>query len=216
VLAHQRLELADQRGVPAEREIGVDPILERREALLLQPRSLALRKPLIRKVRQRRPAPQRQRVPQPSARELRITPRERVAALAHTSLETIRVEQPALSPKHVPAASGHKQTISQRLTQIRDVHLHGLRRAAGRLLSPQLVDQTINRDDLPPMQQQHRQQSPLLWGPERQRPIIVDHLQRPKDSEFKQQTVPRATLTRPGVLHRKAALAGSLPNASRP
>ena len=216
VLAHQRLELADQRGVPAEREIGVDPILERREALLLQPRSLALRKRLIREVRQRRPAPQRQRLPQPSARELRITLRERVAALRHARLESVRIELPRLQLEHVPAASGHEQTITQGLAQIRDVHLHGLCRAAGRALSPQLIDQAINRDNLPPVQQQHRQHSPLLWGPERQRTIVVDDLQRPKDSEFEQKTAPQTTLTTPRVLRGKRLLAGSLPNASRP
>ncbi len=97
------------------------------------------------------------------------------------------------SLEHVPAASGHEQTVTQRLAQVRDVHLHGLGRAFGRALPPQLIDQAIGRDDLPAMQQQCRQHGPLLWTPEHQRPIVVDHLQRPKDSELKQRTAPRTS-----------------------
>ena len=52
MLAHERLELADQRGVPSKREVSVDSILERREALFLDPGSLALRERLVREVRQ--------------------------------------------------------------------------------------------------------------------------------------------------------------------
>ena len=37
VLGDERLELGDERGVPAEREVCVDPLLERREAQLLEP-----------------------------------------------------------------------------------------------------------------------------------------------------------------------------------
>ena len=51
-----------------------------------------------------------------------------------------------------------------------------------------LIDQAIGRDDLSAMQQQHGQHSPLLWTPEHQRPIVVGHFQRPKDSEITQLT----------------------------
>ena len=36
MLAHQRLQLADQRGMPAERQIGLDPILEHRQLTKLK------------------------------------------------------------------------------------------------------------------------------------------------------------------------------------
>ena len=37
VLGDERLELGDERRVPPERELGVDPLLERREPQLLEP-----------------------------------------------------------------------------------------------------------------------------------------------------------------------------------
>ena len=42
VLGDQRLELADELGVAAERELGVDALLERRHAQLLEARDLRL------------------------------------------------------------------------------------------------------------------------------------------------------------------------------
>ena len=41
MLGDERLELADELGVTAEREIGLDPLLERGEPQLLQPGDLA-------------------------------------------------------------------------------------------------------------------------------------------------------------------------------
>src|SRR5206468_3141116 len=58
------LEVADQVAVAAEREIAVEPILERPEPQLLQPLDLAPREALAGELRQRRPPPQRQRLRQ--------------------------------------------------------------------------------------------------------------------------------------------------------
>ena len=44
VLADQRLELADQLGVAAQRQLGLDPLLERGEAQLVEPGDLACAK----------------------------------------------------------------------------------------------------------------------------------------------------------------------------
>ena len=63
-----RLELADQLGAAAQREIGLDPVLERRQPLLLEPRDLRLRERLVGHVGQRRAAPDRERLPQPFGR----------------------------------------------------------------------------------------------------------------------------------------------------
>ena len=72
MLGHERLQLADQCRVPAQREVRVDPILERREPLLLEPPDLALRERLIGEVRQWWPAPQGERDTQLVTRQSRI------------------------------------------------------------------------------------------------------------------------------------------------
>jgi hypothetical protein len=53
VLGDQRLQLADQLALAAKGQIGVDPVLERRQARLLQPCDLAPRERLVRQVGER-------------------------------------------------------------------------------------------------------------------------------------------------------------------
>ena len=57
VLGDQRLELRHQLVMAAERQVGVDPILERGQPELLQPGDLALRERLAVKIGQRLSAP---------------------------------------------------------------------------------------------------------------------------------------------------------------
>src|SRR5262249_58847437 len=58
----EALELADERRIAAEREVGVDPQLERGEAELFEPRDLALRKGLVGEVGERRSPPELERL----------------------------------------------------------------------------------------------------------------------------------------------------------
>src|SRR5262249_12313287 len=58
VLGDERLELRNELGVPAECEVGVDAILDRRQTYLLQPRNLALCERLALQLGQRLTAPE--------------------------------------------------------------------------------------------------------------------------------------------------------------
>ena len=58
----QRLQLPDQLGVPPEGQIGLNPGLQDGEPLLLEPGALGLRERLVGELRQRRAAPQLQRL----------------------------------------------------------------------------------------------------------------------------------------------------------
>ena len=58
----ERLELRDELGVAAERKIGLDPLLERDRAELLEPRDLGLGERLVEEVGERRAAPERERL----------------------------------------------------------------------------------------------------------------------------------------------------------
>ena len=60
VLGDERLELGDELIVPAEREVGLDALLERDEPQLLQARDLSGGEILVNEIGQRRPAPERQ------------------------------------------------------------------------------------------------------------------------------------------------------------
>jgi hypothetical protein len=60
MVVHERVELAHELGVAGEREVGVDPLLQAREPLLLESRRLRRRERLF-EVAQRRSAPERER-----------------------------------------------------------------------------------------------------------------------------------------------------------
>ena len=82
VLLHQPLQLAGEFGVATGGEIGVDPLLERRQAQLPETSALRLRKRLIGEVGERRPAPQRKCLAQLLRSRLghrRCRPRRRAA-----------------------------------------------------------------------------------------------------------------------------------------
>ena len=82
------LQLADHVGVPAEREVGVDPALERHEPLLLEPRALRLRPGMVGELAERRAAPQRQRVAQRRRRALGVVGGQRAAAVLQAAART--------------------------------------------------------------------------------------------------------------------------------
>ena len=78
VALDERLELTDQLVVPSEREVGVDPLLERGQTELLEPSDLRLGERLVREVGEGRPAPERERVTEPIGCQLRVVPAERL------------------------------------------------------------------------------------------------------------------------------------------
>ena len=61
VLSHERLELAHEPRGSAELELRLDPLLDRRQAQLLEARGLVLRKGLVREVAERWSAPELER-----------------------------------------------------------------------------------------------------------------------------------------------------------
>ncbi len=64
VYADELLELADERPVPAQLQVGVDSPLERGQPELLQASDRGLGERVVGEIRQRRPSPQRERRPQ--------------------------------------------------------------------------------------------------------------------------------------------------------
>src|SRR5262249_6816117 len=61
VIGDERLQLRYELEVPCEREIGIDPLLERDQTQLLQPGDIALRERLVGHVRKRCPSPEAER-----------------------------------------------------------------------------------------------------------------------------------------------------------
>src|SRR5205085_12634652 len=72
VLLDERLELADERPMPTERQLGLEAVFERREPQFFEARYLRLRERLERDVGERLAAPELERLSQPRRSLLRI------------------------------------------------------------------------------------------------------------------------------------------------
>ena len=159
----ERLELRNELGVPAEREIGVNPILERREPELLEAQDLVLGEAVVGEVGERVSSPQGKRV----AQELRCTTRvllELAPAFGDQALEPARVERVAVEPEHVPGCLCEDQVRSGRAehgAELRDGVLERLVRGRRRTLAPEALDQLVAREHLVRPERENRKKGPL-------------------------------------------------------
>ena len=180
----ERLQLADQVVLQAERKIGVDPFNQSAQAKLLQPPDLVESERLIGEVGQRRAAPQSERVAQQRRGPRRVACRLSPLPLVETLLEAVNVQLASLNVECVTSRLGPQTVVAQCATQLRDVVLEDLRRRRGRPLTPKLVDQPVRRERLVRMDQQERQQRTLLATPERDRSPLIADLERTEDVEI--------------------------------
>ena len=127
LLAHEPLELGNQLRVAPQRELGLDPLLERRQPLLFQPRSLGAGEGVA-QLGQRRSTPQGQPFPeQPGGLGGLLRARRR-----HQPLEAMEVELTVADPDEVAGGLRQDQIPAERLAQLGDVHLERRRGGGGR------------------------------------------------------------------------------------
>ena len=184
--ADQLLELGDDLGVPAERQVRVDPLLERVQPLLLEPRDLGAREPVARHVGERRSAPQPERVAQRRRRRVVVTRRARTARRLHQLGEPMHVELALGDVQDIALAArldARLDVAADRPPQARHVGLHGLDRGGRRVVGPELVDEVVHRDDLLGAEQQQRQHRALRANAQIDRPLAVEDLKGTKDAE---------------------------------
>ena len=98
----ERLQLADQIRIRAEGEIGVDSLLQRREAHVVQPSNLGLRERGKGQILQRRPPEQRERFAQGRCGSLQIAGRKRPPTLIHQGLEPLQIHSPSSTCSRYP------------------------------------------------------------------------------------------------------------------
>jgi hypothetical protein len=183
MLAHQELQLGDEIGVAAEREIDLDPLLDSRQAQFLEPVYLGLRKALVGEIAQRRSAPQRQGGLERYRRAAEIAFRARGACLVPQPLESIEVELFRLEVQHVAGRTCDQQLLrvavaAEELAQPGDVAVESGRGGPRGLFAPELLDQSVAGDDLVGVQEQKRQQRAALLSPELERTAVVAYLER--------------------------------------
>ena len=190
MLADQDLELLDHLGVAAERELRLDQLLQRRAPQVIQASDLREGKRLVGEVRQRIPAPQRQRLLERSDGRVGAVAGKLGAAPGEEPLEAVRVELLGIERQLVAALARDDRAVAaasvrarQRLAQTRDVHLQRLGRAGGRMLPPQRVDQAVRGERLVGVEQQQREQRARLGPRKREAAAVVEDLERAEDAE---------------------------------
>ena len=117
MLFHEQLELSDQVGVAAEREIRLQPLLEREEAKLLEACTLAGGERLGGELREGRPAPEAERSLEGLAGGRGPTFRQASATLLEETLEDVQVELAGIDLDRVPVRSCGQDALRQRLPQ---------------------------------------------------------------------------------------------------
>ena len=153
MLGDERLQLTGERPVAAGGEIGLDPLLQHRDAQLLEPLRLRLGPALVPEVRERGAAPEVERLAVRSGRcEL---------------LEAARVDPLRVELERVPAAACRDRVAPERLAQLRHVDLDDLRRRLGRGAVPELLDEPVGGHGLGRMKREQREQGLLARCSER-------------------------------------------------
>ena len=188
----ERLELRGDGRVTTEREVRLDPVLERRHAELVETSGLGLRKGLEGQVGERRTTPERQGLTQELRRALGALLRERTLALGEQALEPRQVEVAVPDPELVSAAGGHENrggialgaTVFEHLAEPGDVHTNALHGSVGRALAPECIDQAVDRDGLVHVQQEYRENGARLGSPEGERASVCEDLEWPEDAEI--------------------------------
>ncbi len=193
VVCGERLELADDLGVPAEREHGLRTVLDRGQAQLIEPGRLGKQRPLLAEVGERGTTPERERLVEGADRGLRFDGEE-ASRVAEQRLEVKGVHLRRVRAEHVAGAAALDALGAEGLAKVRRVALERVAGRLGRLLAPHLVDQDLGRDEVVRAQEQVGEDRPLLRAAERDRAVPLGDLQRPEDAELHGPTVSAVSL----------------------
>ena len=165
MLANEPPRAPRQLGVPANREVCFDAPLEADKAKLFEPARLRLRERLVREVRQRRTSPEAERLAEEACRDLGWRP----LRLGDEPLVLQEVELGRADADQIPRLLRDDGVAGrEHLTQLGDVVLKRVRRAARRRCRPELVDQPVRRDDFVRAREQQREECALPRSAERE------------------------------------------------
>ena len=178
MLADERLQLGHELAVPAERQIGVDALLQRGNAQLVEP-ARRRRDRLAREIGQDRATPERKRPAETPCGDLGVCR----LRLGNESPEAVEVELVRTDTNQVPRRP-RLEAVPEYAPQPPDVVLERSLGSGRRRVSPDAVDQPVRGNDPVGVEQQKRQRSPAPHATEREDALTIEHLQRPQDAEI--------------------------------
>ena len=195
----------------AEREIGVDPVLERGETKVFEMRG-SRGCGLTREVRERRAAPQAERLGQPLGRDLGLAATRGVDEV----LEAVEVALAVRDPQQVARRLSH-EPVAELTTEPGEVVLQRRERRGRRLVTPDPVDEALDREDAVRLEQEERQHRAPLDAAECEDALAVTNLERSEDSELHSASlVPRRRISEARAPSRSRPVRGTCRRGSRP
>jgi hypothetical protein len=178
MLRHDRLELADDLAVAAEREIGLEPVLERVLVEALQPGGFGDRPGLVRELGEGLAAPKRQGLAQRLGGSSRVAAAERRPPLRAEPLERDRVDRRLVQLERVAWRARDEVPGPQDAPKSGDVVLKRIRCVDGRVVAPQLIDQPAGGDDASRVGREESDDGALLRTRDGDDPVVVADLER--------------------------------------
>ena len=164
----------------AELELGVDPLLDYAQTQLLEPRDRRLRERVEGEVGERRPMPEGLRLPKPGDSGLGV----RGSRGCDKVEDARRVQVVAGQTHEVAGRLRHDAIGPKELSELGDGVLEGCRCSPGRLRSPEPVAEPVRGDDLARVEEQEREQCPLIAACQPNRRPPVENLERSEDPEL--------------------------------
>jgi hypothetical protein len=182
VLRDECLELGHELGVTSHGEVSFDPPFEREQTELLETRDRDLGERLVDEFRERRSSPQRERLSQLRRGDGGLRP----LRLGDEILEPVEIELARPEPERV--AGGSREDLptacSERLPELRHADPQGRSPRFRRVFAPELVDETVARDDLVRTEKKDGEERALLGAAERDRLALVPDLEWPENAEL--------------------------------
>ena len=167
-----------------ELELGVQALLERRHAQLVESGDRRPGKRLVGEIRERSPAPQIERPAQQIGGRLCIAAFVRLKRIVRPALETVEIEPLRFDAEDVAGRARLDRLRAERLPQLGDLTLylrHGGDRRRARV---EVVGEALHRHHTVRTQQQDRERSTLFRSAEPDRPVVGEDLERSEDPEL--------------------------------
>jgi hypothetical protein len=202
----QRLRLGDHPGVPAQRQVGGQPVLGGGQPQLLQPAGRRGGERGVGHVGQRRPAPEAQRAGQALGGRLRLARGQRLPAPLGQPLELLRVDLRRVQPVSRGQRLDRRAGVGERAAQPGHQRLQGVDRAGGWLVAPQPVDQGLDADHGVGRQREPGQQRAQPGAAHLDRP--APRVPRLEGAEHRYAHVPIIGPPRPGAPERPGSRLG--------
>jgi hypothetical protein len=183
VLNDERLELAHDPSMSGEVELEVDPLNDNHEAKLVETPRFDLCERLECKLGEGCSPPERES-PAIFLQSVGGTLIPLSPCCLNQKIELVKIELSRRYVQLVARRACHENLAPEELSQLRDVDGHDLARTRGRLARPELVDETIGRDNRVCVQEQEGEQRTVLRSLDRQGPIAEANLERAEEEEL--------------------------------